>query len=42
MWVQGLNNDLVPDLFHTGPDFYTLTYANTFPTPQVGVCWVQS
>lgn len=35
--LQGLNNDLIPDIFHTGPDFYTLTYANAFPTLQVHV-----
>ena len=31
----GLNNDLVPDVFHAGRGAYTLAWCNTFPTPQV-------
>ena len=30
---QGLNNDLIPDVYHTGPEQYTFTWCTPFAAP---------
>ncbi len=32
----GMNNDLIPDIFHTGNDFYTYWFVNRFTLPEIG------
>ncbi len=32
----GLNNELIPDIFHTGNDFYTYWFINQFTLPEPG------
>jgi len=32
----GMNNKLIPDIFHTGNDFYTYWFVNQFIIPEIG------
>jgi len=32
----GMNNTLIPDIFHTGNDFYTYWFVNQFNIPEIG------